>query len=107
MGIALTEPQAWNRSLMVHELHVAPEYRGQGFGRRLVKSAAAHGRAMGVRCAVCETQSANVPAIRFYRAMGFGLEGVDLSLYTNHDRERGEVAILMKLLLTDERQTQP
>lgn len=43
-----------------------------------------------------ETQNANVPAIDFYRAVGFGLEGVDLSYYSNVDKLAGEVAVFMK-----------
>jgi ribosomal protein S18 acetylase RimI-like enzyme len=43
-----------------------------------------------------ETQNTNLPAIRFYRAVGFEIEAVDLSYYTNHDTLDGEVAIFMK-----------
>lgn len=99
VGIALTEPQAWNRSLWVHELHVAPERRGRGLGRGLLEAAGAHARELGMRCVECETQTTNTAAIAFYRAMGFTLDGVDLSLYTNEDRERGEVAVYMKLAI--------
>jgi ribosomal protein S18 acetylase RimI-like enzyme len=53
-------------------------------------------RTADVRIIVCETQSANVPAIRFYRRMGFELDGVDMSYYSNTDVERGEVAVFMK-----------
>lgn len=56
----------------------------------------AHARDEGLRCIVCETQSSNVPAIRFYRALGFTVDAVDLSLYSNDDIERGEVAVFMK-----------
>jgi ribosomal protein S18 acetylase RimI-like enzyme len=52
-----------------------------------------------MRVLVCETQSTNVPAIRFYRALGFVLEGLDLSLYSNHDYPDGEIAIFMKRYL--------
>jgi ribosomal protein S18 acetylase RimI-like enzyme len=45
---------------------------------------------------VCETQDTNQPAIAFYRAVGFEIEAVDLSYYTNHDLAGGEVAIFMK-----------
>jgi ribosomal protein S18 acetylase RimI-like enzyme len=96
VGIALAEPQTWNLSLVVQELHVAPAFQGRGVGRRLMDAVASHGHALGMRCLVCETQTTNVPAIQFYRALGFTLDGVDLSFYTNHDRERGEVAVFMK-----------
>jgi ribosomal protein S18 acetylase RimI-like enzyme len=96
VGIALAEPQAWNLSLLAHELHVSREFQRQGIGRRLVEALVAHGLALGMRCIVCETQTTNVPSIRFYRAMGFTLDGVDLSLYSNDDREQGEIALFMK-----------
>lgn len=100
-GLALTEPQAWNRSLWVHELHVAASHQRQGIGRQLMDAVIASAHARQLRCVVCETQSSNVPAIRFYRALGFTLEGLDLTYYTNADRERGEVAIFMKRLLAE------
>jgi ribosomal protein S18 acetylase RimI-like enzyme len=96
VGIALCEPQDWNSSLSVWEFHVAQEYRGQGVGRALMATVEAHARDEGLRCLVCETQTTNVPAIRFYRALGFTVDAVDVSLYTNDDIERGEVAVFMK-----------
>jgi hypothetical protein len=37
-----------------------------------------------------------VPAIRFYHALGFTLDGVDISFYSNDDLARGEIAVFMK-----------
>jgi len=99
VGIALAEQQTWNLSLLAHELHVAREFQRQGIGRRLVEALVAHGLALGMRCIVCETQTTNVRAIRFYRAIGFTLDGVDLSFYSNDDREQGEIALFMKRYL--------
>jgi ribosomal protein S18 acetylase RimI-like enzyme len=45
---------------------------------------------------VCETQNTNVPAITFYRRVGYEIDGVDLSYYTNRDMTDFEVAIFMK-----------
>jgi ribosomal protein S18 acetylase RimI-like enzyme len=97
VGIALAEPQAWNRVLWVWEFHIARTHRGQGIGRGLMAALAAPARAAGLRAMVCETQNTNVPAIRFYRAVGFALEGVDISYYTNDDlAPEGTVAVFMK-----------
>jgi ribosomal protein S18 acetylase RimI-like enzyme len=96
VGIALCEPQRWNSSLHVWEFHIAPECRGQGAGRALMAAVEAHARGERLRCVVCETQTTNVPAIRFYRALGFSVDAVDLSLYANDDIERGEVAVFLK-----------
>lgn len=96
-GAAIAEPQTWNQTLWVWDFHVAPAFQRQGVGRmlmeRLIETAVSH----HLRALVCETQSHNVPAIRFYRSMGFVLEGIDLSYYTNEDYEQKQnVAVFMK-----------
>lgn len=96
VGVALAEPHVWNRSLWVWEFHVAENYRGQGIGRKLMDKLIEKGTSAGLRTLVCETQNANVPAINFYRKMGFVLDGIDLSYYSNEDWPDGEVAVFMK-----------
>ena len=99
VGVALASVEAWNRSLRVWEFHVAEAWRGQGMGRqlmqRLVETAVSH----NLRVIVCETQSRNVPAIRVYRKMGFALDSIDLSFYSNEDIQKGDVAVFMKRYL--------
>ncbi len=99
VGIAVCEQQVWNASLTIREFHVEPSSQGQGIGRRLMEAVAEHAEAHHLRALVCETQSTNVPAIRFYRALGFTLDGIDLSFYSNHDYPDGEIAIFMKRYL--------
>ncbi len=96
VGLAVAEPRPWNRSVWVWELGVAATHRRRGIGRRLVDGLARRAEHAGYRVLVCETQTTNAPAIDFYRAVGFRLEGVDLSYYANDDLSRGEVAIFMK-----------
>jgi ribosomal protein S18 acetylase RimI-like enzyme len=48
------------------------------------------------RTIVCETQNTNVIAIKVYRKLGFSLEGIDISYYSNHDYPDGEIAVFMK-----------
>ena len=96
VGIALAEPRHWNKSLWVWELHVAKTHRRRGIGRRLVEALAQLGYAAGLRTLVCETQNTNVPAMHFYHKMGFNIEGIDLSYYSNDDFPDGEIAIFMK-----------
>ena len=45
---------------------------------------------------MCETQTTNVPAIDFYRSVGFEVGGIDLSYYSNDDVQAGEVALFLK-----------
>jgi len=96
VAIELAESQSWNRSVYVHEFRVAEGYRGRGVGLALMDVLAARSREAGLRMIVCETQNTNIPAIRFYRKVGFTLDGIDLTLYTDDDGSEGEVAVFMK-----------
>ncbi len=97
VGVAIAEAQGWNNVLWVWDFHVAEEYRGQGVGRHLMDTLAQKATAAGLRAIVCETQNTNTSAIDFYRAVGFALEGVDISYYTNDDMLPGHtVAVFMK-----------
>ncbi len=96
VGLVLAEPRAWNRSVWVWEVGVEPGHRRQGIGRALFEALVDRAREEGLRVLVCETQTTNAPAVDFYRALGFRVEGVDVSFYSNEDLERGEVAIFMK-----------
>jgi ribosomal protein S18 acetylase RimI-like enzyme len=100
VGFALTEPRWWNRTLFVWEFHVAESCRRRGIGRQLMEALVEKARQAGFRILALETQSTNIPAISFYRAVGFEIDALDLSLYTNSDTTDGEVAIYMKRKLT-------
>ena len=96
VGFALNEPRRWNSTLWVWEFHVAESYRRRGTGRQLMEAVVEKARQAGFRVVGLETQSTNIPAISFYRAVGFEIDALDLSLYTNTDAIDGEVAIFMK-----------
>jgi ribosomal protein S18 acetylase RimI-like enzyme len=96
VGIAICEAQVWNRSLAIWEFGVTASHRQRGIGRDLINAVAACARQQNLRVLVAETQNTNVPAIRFYRSVGFELDGLDLSYYSNEDMESGEVALFMK-----------
>lgn len=96
IGIALADMQAWNNAFWLHEFHVHEAYRGHNIGRQLMNALIAKAREAHARLIVCETQNTNVPAIRFYRKMGFTLDAVDTSLYAELD----EVAVYMKYHFT-------
>jgi len=93
IGVAVAERRDWNRSLWVWEFHVHEAYRGRGVGRRMMDTLADTARRAGLHALFCETQNTNVGAIRFYRSVGFELDGVDRSFYPP---EIDEVAIFMK-----------
>ena len=100
VGMSIAGAEVWNGTLWIWEFHVDPEYQGQGIGRRMMDALAAGGRAAGLRTMRVETQNTNVRAIRFYRRVGFQTDAVDITFYTNHDLEGGEVAVFMKRRLT-------
>ncbi|MFN8492088.1 MAG: N-acetyltransferase [Caldilineaceae bacterium] len=96
VGFLISGVQQWNHSLWVWEFHVAPTHRRLGIGRELMETAAAQARQANLRVIVCETQTTNIPAIQAYRKLGFRLEGIALSYYSNQDYPDGEVAVFMK-----------
>ncbi|MBK8899944.1 MAG: GNAT family N-acetyltransferase [Anaerolineaceae bacterium] len=96
VGAALASPEHWNGSLRVWEFHVQETWRGQGLGRRLMEQVVETAVTHHLRVIVCETQSSNVPAIRAYRRLGFVLDAVDLSFYSNEDVQKESVAVFMK-----------
>ena len=96
VGIIVAEPCQWNRSLLVWEFHVAEAYRNQGIGKRLMECIVERAKSGGFRIIVCETQNTNTNAIGVYHKLGFRVEGIDISFYSNHDYPDGEIAIFMK-----------
>jgi ribosomal protein S18 acetylase RimI-like enzyme len=96
VALAIAEAQDWNRTLWIWEFGVAESHRGRGIGQRLMQAMVEVARQGGLRAVGLETQTSNVPAIRFYRRAGFAFDGIRLSLYSNEDVERGEVALFMR-----------
>ncbi len=96
VAFSICEAIPWNRSLRVWEFQVMQEYRGKGIGRSLMNHVVNKAIQDHFRIVFLETQNTNVNAIRFYRRLGFSLDAIDLSFYTNHDVETGEVAFFMK-----------
>jgi ribosomal protein S18 acetylase RimI-like enzyme len=97
VGLALASARHWNQTLWVWEFHVGEPHRGKGIGRQLAGQLVERARAARLRAVVCETQNTNTPEIDFYRRVGFRVDAIDLSYYTNRDtREGGEVAVFMK-----------
>jgi ribosomal protein S18 acetylase RimI-like enzyme len=104
VGLLIAEKSLWNLSLWVWEFHVEKKYRGQGIGRKLMLAAVEKARAAGLRIIVCETQNKNAFAIQAYQRLGFKVEGIDLSYYTNQDYPDGEIAVFMKYRLDGNQQ---
>lgn len=56
--------------LYINEVSVAPTYRNQGIGRRLLKALFTHGRTLGCAEAWLGTERNNTAALRLYAAAG-------------------------------------
>jgi ribosomal protein S18 acetylase RimI-like enzyme len=93
-GFAAAGFTPWNKRLTLWHLYIRPDRRRSGIGRALVDRVDSLGRELGARHLWLETSNANPPALRAYRAMGFELTGVDLTLYDATPAE-GEVALFM------------
>lgn len=81
---------------------VAPGYRRQGVGRRLVTEAIEAARRLGAHKVTLQVWPHNGPARRLYRQLGFVEEG---RLRRHYPRRNGELwdAIVMGLVLDEER----
>lgn len=96
VGILIAEPRTWNQSLLVWEFHTANTHRHRGIGKKLMDAVTEKAVGAGFRIIVCETQNTNAAAIKIYRQLGFRIEAIDISFYSNDDYPDGEIAVFMK-----------
>ena len=96
VGVVIAEPRHWNESLYIWEFHVRQSHHRRGIGWLMMEEMIILARKHNLRVVVCETQNTNVPAIRFYQAMDFSMDGIDLSYYSNEDYENDIIAVFMK-----------
>ncbi|UXY13642.1 GNAT family N-acetyltransferase [Chitiniphilus purpureus] len=94
-GFATATYHAWQRSVTLDNLFVAPARQRRGVGAHLVAATAVYARGTPARQVWLETQTTNVAAIDFYRAQGFGLCGLDLALYDPQQVDPREVALYL------------
>lgn len=93
VGVLDAAIEEWRRVLWIWNIMMDVDVRGRGIGRRLVENSIAWAKQHRLRAVMLETQTNNVPACKFYARMGFQLVGINEAFYTNHDIERGEVAL--------------
>lgn len=100
VGLAICDREDWHGALIIWEFHVMPRRQGQGIGAQMMTEVVARARAEGLRMISVETSNTNVPAIRFYRKLGFTIDSFDLSFYSNEDLAKGEITLFMRRYLT-------
>jgi putative acetyltransferase len=86
----------------VHSLgmSVLDEFRGQGWGRRLVDTAVEAARAAGVRKVVLEVFADNGRALALYATSGFEVEGVKRNHYLRKDGSLRSAILMARFLET-------
>ncbi len=92
VGVAVSRvwPSLWSEGaeLYLAELYVVPSMRGSGFGRALMQSVLAEGRARGADYALVVTAETDERAQRVYEAAGFRrTEGEGGPLMLAYERE--------------------
>lgn len=83
----------WSNRLIVAELWVHEDFQRKGIGHSLMAIAKEQAVREHRRAVILETQSCNLPAIRFYQKENFKLIGIDSCCYSNRDIEKKEVRI--------------
>jgi len=75
----------WNQAAMINNLAVAPSFRRQGIGSRLLRTALDWGRQKKLRVVLLDTPTKAHPAICLYQKHGFAFCGFNDQLYPNRD----------------------
>jgi ribosomal protein S18 acetylase RimI-like enzyme len=95
VAVLEVEGESWRNTALIWALFVDKAWRGRGLGRMFLERAETWARRRKFRALVLETQTNNVPAIRFYQRHGYEIAGFDTHFYTNEDVERREVGLFM------------
>jgi len=99
-GFAAAQYVAWNRRVVLWHLYVAPSFRRQGVGARLLAAVDTFAHSVEARCVWLETQNINAPAIHFYRRVGFQFCGFDTTLYDPEALPEAEIALFFARPIT-------
>jgi hypothetical protein len=81
IAFALGEAFSNERFVRVWEFHAQEAFRRSGVGRKIMERVLAKAHEDRMDMIMLETQNTNVPAIRFYRSMGYTIHAIDLSHY--------------------------
>ena len=72
---------------------ILEEYRGRGYGKKLLTALLEEGTKMGANAFTLEVRISNTPAIRLYESLGFVSEGVRPGFY---ERPKEDALIMWK-----------
>jgi ribosomal protein S18 acetylase RimI-like enzyme len=95
VGLLACRRVEWNRTLWLLDIRVQESRRRGGVGSSLMRELKEYARTIDVRGVLVETQTTNMPAIRFYQRHGFAICGFNDHLYSNDDLQHQEVALYL------------
>jgi len=95
LGLLTWRSVDWNEVISLIDIRVRESHRRQGLGTLLVEALQSECRRSHMRGITVETQTSNLPAVRFYLKHGFSVCGFHEYLYTNNDMERNDVALFL------------
>lgn len=84
-GFVEVSVSEWNQATTINNLAVAPAYRRQGIGSRLLRHALEWARQNQSRVVLLDTPTKAYPAICLYQKHGFTFCGFNDQLYPNRD----------------------
>lgn len=102
VGLLAVRKLDWNATLWLLDIRVRRSARRTGVGSALMAALKEFARESEVRGILVETQTTNLPAVRFYQKHGFGICGFNDHLYSNEDRARREVGLYLFWELEDD-----
>ncbi|NMA67515.1 MAG: ribosomal protein S18-alanine N-acetyltransferase [Clostridiaceae bacterium] len=79
----------------ITNLAVHPEFRGKGYGKRLMKSLISYSKKNGITAITLEVRVSNLVAISLYEGFGFTKAGLRKHYYANNNED----ALIMWLYL--------
>lgn len=94
-GFAVLRDEAWNRRAVVTDFFVDCQVRRRGLGRSMMEELCKRLVGTSSRDLWIETQNVNLPAIEFYRRVGFKICGLDSTLYA--EPLSAEVAVYLSM----------
>lgn len=99
IGLIEGSIESWNNRFRITNLWVDEKFRQLGIGTQLMTTMIHEAKKLKARMVVLETQSCNIPALRFYQEMGFCLIGFDTHCYSNDDIKKHEIRLEMGMVI--------
>lgn len=94
-GCILVNDSLSGRTAEIVYVGTAPEHRGHGIGRTMIRRAAAEGRQRGLETMTLAVDADNYHAVRLYKAEGYGRKDIRLAyVMRRRDVTGGEVGAL-------------